>query len=326
MCFYSLLNPEVFQGSIHKRNYFEGWYFKLVTRDQGTALSVIPGISTARGDAHSFIQVLQPYPGRTAYVRYPIQRFAASKRLFYVNIEENFFTAGGMVLNVRNPELNLKGTLDFTDITPFPKGLFRRGIMGPFGFIPFMECYHGIVNIRHKITGSLTIDGKEVDFSEGAGYIEKDWGRSFPTAWIWFQSHFAESDATVMFSLADIPFLGRRFCGILSFLCIGGRYYAIATYNGARVRSFSLGERSFSIHLQNKKYELFIKADHSESGLLKAPVKGMMQRDIRETLKARSYVEFKTAEGGMVFQGQNSRTGLEICGDVQSLLQKVKWF
>lgn len=45
--------------------------------------------------------------------------------------------------------------------------------MGPFAFVPFMECYHGIVSMDHIIQGELEIDGATVDFSNGRGYMEK---------------------------------------------------------------------------------------------------------------------------------------------------------
>ena len=46
--------------------------------------------------------------------------------------------------------------------------------MGPFAFVPFMECYHGIVSMDHIIQGELEIDGVNIDFSNGRGYLEKD--------------------------------------------------------------------------------------------------------------------------------------------------------
>ena len=66
--------------------------------------------------------------------------------------------------------------------------------MGPFSFVPFMECYHGIISMDHSIIGELSIKGKKVDFTSGRGYIEKDWGHSFPIGYVWMQSnHFSES-------------------------------------------------------------------------------------------------------------------------------------
>jgi hypothetical protein len=34
------------------------------------------------------------------------------------------------------------------------------------------------------IDGKLTIADQDHDFSGGRGYIEKDWGQSFPSAWV----------------------------------------------------------------------------------------------------------------------------------------------
>ncbi len=51
-------NPIIFQGSLHKKNYFEGWYYKQVSSDQKTSLSFIPGISLSEHDPHSFIQYI----------------------------------------------------------------------------------------------------------------------------------------------------------------------------------------------------------------------------------------------------------------------------
>ena len=42
---HAFFNPEEFRGRGKKRNYFEGWYFKLVSADENTALAIIPGIA-----------------------------------------------------------------------------------------------------------------------------------------------------------------------------------------------------------------------------------------------------------------------------------------
>ena len=52
--------------------------------------------------------------------------------------------------------------------------------MGWYGYLPTMECFHGILSIDHKLKGALSIDDKKISFNNGRGYIEKDWGRNFP--------------------------------------------------------------------------------------------------------------------------------------------------
>ena len=45
--------------------------------------------------------------------------------------------------------------------------------MGPYSFIPFMECYHGILSMNHKILGSLKYNDENISFNEGKGYMER---------------------------------------------------------------------------------------------------------------------------------------------------------
>ena len=310
------MHPEFLQGSFKKKDYFEGWYYKLVSPDKNYVLSIIPGFSTAKNDAHAFIQVIDSKKSSTAYVRYPVQEFSASDTAVNIGIGNSRFLAEGITLDISGGDFTLSGHLKFYDIVPFPKKLLFRGVMGPFGFMPFMECYHGIVNIRHRLKGSLTVNGETVDFNGGTGYIEKDWGRSFPSAWVWVQANYYEKNATVMLSIAKIPFMGRHFTGIISFLYLDGKYYPVATYNGAKIKDFTLDEQYLSIILKNKKYALSLKASRTKGGILKAPAKGLMHRDIEETLSAVSQVEFSLKNGTTIFAEKNDNTCMEICGDI----------
>ena len=57
--FSSIFHPEQFQGWNRKRNYFEGWYFKVVSEDESNAIAIIPGLAiNAQGKRQPFIQVL----------------------------------------------------------------------------------------------------------------------------------------------------------------------------------------------------------------------------------------------------------------------------
>ena len=83
-----ILNPEVFQGTHKRRHYFEGWYFKLISRDRSRVLALIPGIALGRTaeDAHAFIQVIDANRNRVAYLRYPLEAFHAQRSRFDIQI------------------------------------------------------------------------------------------------------------------------------------------------------------------------------------------------------------------------------------------------
>ena len=89
-------------------------------------------------------------------------------------IGQNKFSTDGIDLNIMYDDLSVKGKLTYSNLSPI-----KYDIMEPFKFFP-MECKHTIVSMRHKLEGKLNFNGKELDFSNGIGYIEGDSGRSFP--------------------------------------------------------------------------------------------------------------------------------------------------
>lgn len=318
-----IINPEIFQGRNKRKNYFEGWYYKLIDERMENVLALIPGVSfgKAPGDSHAFIQVLDAIRCKVDYLRFPISCFRFNKNIFEVEIGGNYFSDKEASINVQNGKLSIQGRLLFENRVKYPKSILRPGIMGPFAFVPFMECYHGIVNIHHELTGRLNISGTETDFNKGYGYIEKDWGSSFPEAWIWLQSnHFITGDVSLMFSVAKIPWLGRYFTGFISFILVRDRIFLFATYTKAKILSVSYRNSYLNISLADRHINMEISAMHSKGGVLKAPKNGLMSRDILESITAVVKVKLIANTGETVFEGEGFNTGLEIAGDIFKLL------
>ena len=56
---YALWHDECYHGWGRSKRFFEGWYYKLVSEDQGQAIAIIPGIAMDEtGSKQAFIQVL----------------------------------------------------------------------------------------------------------------------------------------------------------------------------------------------------------------------------------------------------------------------------
>ena len=189
--------------------------------------------------------------------------------------------------------------------------------MGPFSWAPFMECYHGIGSLDHALAGSISFDGARVTMDGGRGYIEKDWGRSFPRAWIWAQSNsFAEAGTCFLFSLARIPWMGRTFPGFFTLLREGGRIHRLATYTGARVASARLAGRELDLVVEDRRLRLVLHVDRSREGVLLAPVDGAMDRRIGESIDARLSVRLEDRGGRVLYEGAGEAAGLEAVGDM----------
>lgn len=63
-----LFKPEVFQGNLSGKRYFEGWYFKHVSADLQQVYSFIPGVALNASHPHAFIQVINGISGETQYI------------------------------------------------------------------------------------------------------------------------------------------------------------------------------------------------------------------------------------------------------------------
>ena len=168
-----LFNPEIFQGVNKDKNYFEGYYFKLVDKEEKHSFAFISGIAFDKNKSgHSFIQWIDAENYNTEYFRFSEEDFEYSNNRFFVKIKENEFSKNRLKINLKNRDYQISGNLVFSEIVNFDKNLLRPNIMGPFTFVPFIECYHGIVNISHQISGKLVINGKEVDFT-GMAILKK---------------------------------------------------------------------------------------------------------------------------------------------------------
>jgi len=313
-------NPSMFQGHYKRKNYFEGWYYKCIDEEQKCVYSFIPGVAYGKNGEgkHAFIQVIDGITHKTYYISFPIEAFWYSMKDFRIRIGNNEFTNHYISISIETPEICICGKLDFLNRVPYPQKWNAPGIMGPFSFVPRMECYHGVVNIHHEIQGSLWIDGRENNFSKGYGYIEKDWGRSFPEEWIWMQcNHFKNPNTSFMFSIALIPWLHSQFVGFLSFLKIEDHIYTFSTYSGAKIKKLGNHQDKWFIVIEDNQYQLEVYAKQKIGGYLKAPKNGQMSRMIVESIHSKVKVCLKDKKTNQVlFLENGTKVGMEIAGDI----------
>jgi tocopherol cyclase len=310
--------PDMYHGWGKTRRYFEGWYLKIVDKTEKYAFAFIPGISMSPdGTAHAFIQVLDGKQCTSAYHRFSSEDFLPSEYNFNLQLADNQFSTQSLTLNLPN----IVGQLQFQQTIPWTKMLGAPGIMGWFSFVPFMECYHGVVSMNHTLIGSLEINGEMVDFSGGRGYIEKDWGISFPRGWIWLQTNHFNNDLNAPISLiasvAHIPFLGMHFIGYIVGFWFKGKLHRFATYTGAKMKA-QLIDNQVSLSFKDSQYQLDINATKAGTGNLISPIQGEMTGKVSESLQAIIHIRF-FERGTLVFEGDGRNAGLEVAGETAIL-------
>ncbi|PKL92929.1 MAG: hypothetical protein CVV21_00880 [Candidatus Goldiibacteriota bacterium HGW-Goldbacteria-1] len=317
--------PEMFQGISRKKHYFEGWYYKNVSADSSSAIAVIPGISIVdKNDTHSFIQFFNAREKSAYYFRYGADEFKYNKKEFKVNIGKSEFTKQGIKLDIETPEAVIKGELSYSEMTGWPVSLLSPGAMGWYAFVPRMECYHGIMGFDHAIKGKITVNGHEYDMNNGRGYMEKDWGTSMPSSWIWAQSnHFEKPNASVFVSIAKIPWFGKSFTGYLCGFYLDGKVYRFTTYLGAKIIGLKADEHNIHFTIEDNKYFMEVTGKRADGAVLAAPSFGGMSTKIKESLQSELKVTFGRKTGKnreVIFEGTGKNAGLEYVGDIGELV------
>lgn len=314
----ALFHPEKFQGWGKKKKYFEGWYFKIINAAETKAYAIIPGIALDdKGNKQSFIQVLDGRLLSSRYHQFSFESFVPSADKFRVAINNNHFSSSAIHLDLPD----LKGKLEFSGNIPWPKYWYSPGIMGPFTFIPFMECKHGIVSMDHTINGELEVYGESLDFNNGRGYIEKDWGQSFPEGYIWMQSnHFSKPGISLKASVAKIPWIRNSFTGFIAGLWMNGRLIKFTTYNQSVLKKSFADSETVELVFENKKYRLEITAQRDVATSLASPIRGMMEGRIEESMSATIEIKLTDKKSQhLIFQDTGRNAGLEVAGNIAAI-------
>lgn len=315
----AFFNPEQFHGWGKTKNYFEGWYFKVINEAETKAFAFIPGVAMdTQRNQQSFIQVLDGKDKTAIYHKFDIKDFIPTGGRFLIDIKNNQFSAEQIHLDL--PGIN--GRLNFSANVPWPSKIYSPGIMGPFAFVPFMECYHGIVSMDHHIDGQLTINNELVDFTNGRGYIEKDWGRSFPAAYVWMQTnHFSEPGISLKTSVAKIPWIRNSFVGFIGGLWLHNKLYQFTTYNGSSLRKSTITEKEVQLVIENKNYRIEILAHRDKATVLASPIGGLMDGRVEESMTAKVDVQlFNKKTKQIVFEDTGRNAGLEVAGKIEEIL------
>ena len=314
-------HPILFQGDLKKQGpYFEGWYFKSVSTDEKTVLSLIPGISLTAEDPHCFIQYSYVHVGegpgkelRTGYIRYPLSAFQYNQTPFVLKVGNSVFSETLVSVHLEEDDFRMEGILKLGPFQAIKRTPLSPSIMGFFAYIPNMECYHGVISMNHAVDGTVAFGTKACDFTGGKGYLEKDWGTSFPEEYVWIQcNHFRDEGTSLFFSVAKIPYRGSSFEGFICNFIVDGIEYRFATYNRSKFTLGLLTDDRIEIEVSHASASLTICAEVLHGGALMAPTRQGMDKLIKEGLSGIVTVDFTDQKTGKIYHDVGNVSGIEV--------------
>ncbi|CAF4378718.1 unnamed protein product [Rotaria sp. Silwood2] len=307
---------------------------------------------------HAF--VLAAYDNTSHYFRFSFENFssASSSNEFGVMIDrdgkQNIFSSQTVIVDVEPKDEDdaterLKLNLTLTSHVPLPDlSWIAPGTMGPLSWIPILQCYHHVLSMRHDIHGSIKIGDYEQTNISGVGYTEKDWGSSFPSAWIWGQTNqwMNATSASLFFSFASVPwYFELELPGFLIVFEYNHQFYRFNTYLLSIIHDFSVNNSkkhiSFTVYDILFQYKLVVTIDLTDANdalLLYGPRHGRMEKFVKEFLSdsilfdvqlsqliytntndrliQKSYIE------SIVFEARAQHVAFEMNGDIHNLIEK----
>ena len=264
--------------------YFEGWYLK--HHSNGETISFIISFHTdVKGEKSVCVQMINNEGSYSKY--YDHNQCICADDKFEVYIGNNKFCDNGIDVDIQFEKMHVKGSINYSRFTPL-----EYDIMGPFKYVPFMECRHGVISLAHDLTGELCIDDKIVNFDKGMGYIEKDQGTSFPKSYLWSQCNFKDiTNNCIFIATANIPILNTSFNGLICEVLYQNKHYRLATYNNSRV----IKQTSKYLEICNGHSRLVVDVFKQNAFELDAPKFGKMAGVIHEspcaTIRYQFYVK-----------------------------------
>lgn len=313
----AVFNPVLFHGWYKNKSFFEGWYYKFISANGHYSLAIIPGISIdEKGKKHAFIQLFDNTSNKTTYATFPFDTFNAHPKSFDIHIDNNRFTQKNLSLNFKD----CFGDIEFSNIQKLTSKWYSPGVMGVFSFLPKMKCYHGVLNMEFQLSGSLKIKDQIIDFTGGKGYLEKDWGHSFPDAYLWAQcNHFQEKDTAISLSMARIKYLGIERVGFNCILKSKNKTIHFSTQNLSKIKQILHTEKEVKIVFSNKTYSLEITVEKGNTTPLLAPKNGKMNQTIYENINTTLQFSLKNKSGKIVINDIGKHAGLDLSKEVLTL-------
>lgn len=119
--------------------YFFGKYYKCVS--ESTSIAFIPAMHRSRGHTDASLQIITPEGALN--VSFPEMKKEKDGSL---SLGSCRFSDRGITLFHTDGETALGGEVLFSGRTP-P----WRDIMGPFRFLPFMQCRHSVYSISKQV-------------------------------------------------------------------------------------------------------------------------------------------------------------------------------
>lgn len=272
-----------FHYSKTKAPCFEGFYFKGYSNEN--IFIIICGYTKSKNNTVAFLQATIPGE-KVNYYEYPLDQLITTKKLFTFKIGRNSFSKNGIIINEDGCNINIR----FNDFDSWPRTVLSPSIMGSLSHVPKVECKHDVISPHLSMEGNVQINATQLEINRGIGYIDKNWGRSFPKRYFWGHLNgFSDPSISLQFA-KGVPSWGPlRIPVHIGFLRINDELHVFRSWKKEKMTMINVGH--FEILIENKNWKIRIELKIGHSLKLRAPIEGELIDNIVEYAGGEAFVQ-----------------------------------
>lgn len=266
--------PSSLRGDFDRDKYFEGWFQKIYSVEHQSSFVIIYGYATRNAnDSFGFIQLRIP-EHQPLLMYFPKEEVICDPVQHHVRIGEHLLTTEDISINTDEIGINLK-LIDNQPIRTF------KNSMGYSYVIPNLPCYHAVLNKSHLVSGEVRNRNASYSFDSEMGYLEKNWGTSFPENYVWLHAlDPKDPGVSLLFSQAEIKWLGRTFVKHVGHFQYEGNTIDLRQLWNSVISIVRLSSEKHLIRILSKSIQIEISINLAHHVLFKGPNDGNLTRDI----------------------------------------------
>lgn len=198
---------------------FEGWYYRISDPARDESWVIITAFwRDSAGDERAFVELIEGSSG-ASYQRVfegpeqgvDIAKISEQKGTFafWIGEEDSLYLSADLISGrFRSDDgtlVDLELTVDGCAYWGDPRSSGDRWTMGWVTELPGPPLKWHVHHLKGLASGELSLNGQVTSFDRLPVHQEKNWGRAFPSRWVWFQSNSFEGRPDVAIAGAGGP-------------------------------------------------------------------------------------------------------------------------
>lgn len=302
----------------NEKSYFEDWYIKLLDAKHQTMMRFSIRLDRIGEKNKGMLQILCDMGESREEIQIPIEHGISNKE--ELKVADNTFSEKSISLNIEENKFKLKGQLEIGEIVDLKQSFLKPGLMGYYKYLPLMEFYQEVFALQGRITGTLQLNGEEIDLSGGQYYIQKQWGSKFPNVWLWAQGNGFEKkkDLAVSVGIARLKVLFNYYTAFAIPVYYNGELEVFSNYNGGQIAKLYRykGYTHLIVTQKDKILDLKIYGRDEIECISGKETHGI--RDIYECNRVKMEVKI-TENGSVILEDVSTECNIEMGGNTSKL-------